>query len=367
MKILFDLAGRFQDSSITVYAKRLLAGFSENHYKDIYVLCSPEIYDDIKKSFPEYTCIKLNQVYKRLSFFRHIFTCRSLVKKTDYDLILSPHPIPSYCLWLNHKRYVTIFHDLLRLRIDKGRLLWKHRLMYITALIKSRKIIAISENVKDDILRTYRFVPANKITVIYNGINIKPACSKEEPFLQQKYLLYISTLMEYKNVLTLLKAFNILRNDISHSLVIIGRSTPYWEEKVLPYIKKNNLQDRVIHMSNRIDDKTLSQYYQHASLFIHPSLHEGFGYTPIEAAIHEIPVLSSKTTALYETTMGLLNYYESATDERAMAEKIKILLQNPPSAERLKEISLTLQKQYDNKQQAKKIYTFLKDVYQQNL
>ena len=50
-----------------------------------------------------------------------------------------------------------------------------------------------------------------------------------------------------------------------------------------------------------------------------------------------------------------------------MAEKIKILLQNPPSAERLKEISLTLQKQYDNKQQAKKIYTFLKDVYQQNL
>ena len=85
MKILFDLAGRIQSSSITVYAKRLLAGFSENHYKDICILCSPEIYDDIKKSFPEYTCIKLNQIYNRLSF-RHIFTCRSLIKKTDYDL-----------------------------------------------------------------------------------------------------------------------------------------------------------------------------------------------------------------------------------------------------------------------------------------
>lgn len=46
----------------------------------------------------------------------------------------------------------------------------------------------------------------------------------------------------------------------------------------------------------------MHKLYSNASLFVSPSLMEGFGFTPIEAAIHCVPVVCTKETALYETT-----------------------------------------------------------------
>lgn len=361
MKILFDLSGLI-NNSIAVYAKRLLTGWAENNYSNISILCSPLIYEDIKHSFPAYPCMKFK---KKKGFIQNCLQWRRQTKDIDYDVVLIPHSEP-YNALLSKKKKVLILHDLQGLRVRKNLYLWKTWLRYPLSIIASHNIITISHFVEEDILKTYPFTPKKKIKVIYNGINIKKTDIVASP-IQQKYLLYVSVLQEYKNIITLIKAFNSLKNEISQSLVIIGIPTAYWNETIVPYIEENHLQDRIIHISHRVDDSTLSQYYYHTDLFIHPSLHEGFGYTPIEAAIHEVPVLSSKATALYETTMGLLNYYEPATDEIAMAKQIKHLLQNPPSPEQLKDISQTLQKQYDNKQQAEKIYNYLKEVYEQTL
>ena len=362
MKILVDLSGCITHSSITVYAKRLLSGWIENNYTDIIVLCSSEIYSDIKNSFPTYSCVKFENKCK---FIKNCLQWRIQTKDIDYDLILIPHAEP-YNALLGKGKKVMIFHDLQGLRVRKGMCLWKTWLRYPMALIRSHRIITISHFVEKDILKTYPFVSDQKLETIYNGIKIETIADNTVP-IPQKYLLYVSVLKEYKNLITLIKAFNILKNDITHQLVIIGIPTPYWNETIVPYIEGNGLQERIIHISHRVDDQTLSQYYQHASLFVHPSLHEGFGYTPIEAAIHEVPVLSSKATALYETTLGLLNYYEPTTDEKAMAKQIKHILQNPPSPRQLAEISKVFQKRYNNKQQAEKIYNYLKNIYQQAL
>ena len=164
--------------------------------------------------------------------------------------------------------------------------------------------------------------------------------------------------------MTLLKAFNINKDKIEQDLVIIGKQMDNsWKDEALPFIKTEHLENRIIHIEKTISNEKLAQFYEYADLFIHPSLLEGFGYTPIEAAMHNAPVISSKETALYETTIGLLNYYEPANDEKAMARQIKRLLQNPPSLEKRKEISDTLQKQYDYRLQAKKIYEYLLNIY----
>lgn len=88
------------------------------------------------------------------------------------------------------------------------------------------------------------------------------------------------------------------------------------------------MEPHILHFSKPIDDQLLAQYYQFADLFIHPSLLEGFGYPPIEAAIHKTPVLTTKETALYESTMGILNYYEPATDSQALAKNTGVTRQS---------------------------------------
>lgn len=133
----------------------------------------------------------------------------------------------------------------------------------------------------------------------------------------------------------------------------------YWEKVCVPYIQAHHLEPHILHLRQPVSDQLLAQYYQFADLFIHPSLLEGFGYPPIEAAIHRTPVLTTKETALYESTMGLLNYYEPATDPQALAHKIRELLANPPSAEKLARISEKLRRQYDYAAQAEKVYQYL--------
>mgnify|MGYP007099870178 CR=1 FL=1 len=56
MNILFDLSGCNQPyNAITVYGLRILAGFKENGYKDISILCDARIYDHVHVTFPEYS------------------------------------------------------------------------------------------------------------------------------------------------------------------------------------------------------------------------------------------------------------------------------------------------------------------------
>lgn len=363
MKILFDLSGRIQCSSITVYAKRVLEGLQEDHHQDVIVICSNEIYDDVKRCYPKFQYIQFKRDRKRHNFLLNCARWKKAVKNLDYDIVLSPHPLPGFCLF-EKRPVVTVFHDIHGIRVFKGRTLWRFRLFYLTWLFKSSKIITITNYVKDDIIRSYPFIRKNKLKTIYNGLLFNKC---EVVPMKGNYLLYVSTLLKHKNIITLLKAFNSIKQEITQNVVIIGKTTPYWEETILPYIEENGLKNRVIHIPHRISDEELSQYYSNTDLFVHPSLYEGFGYTPIEAAIHKVPVLSNKETALHETTMGLLNYYEPATNENAMAEQIKFLLQNPPTKAHLEEISQMFQQQYNNKMQVEKVYKFLKDIYLQRL
>lgn len=363
MKLLIDLSDRMDIySSVTIYAIRILNGFRDNGYKEISILCHPAIYEYIKAYYPEYPCIKAN--FEKGRFWTCGWMWSKQINQIDCDIIFSTKG------WLSslfcNKKMIRVIHDIQQLKTEHGKELWKYRIFWPLVLLSSYKIITISEFVKQDIHKTYPFIPLSKMKVIYNSIILEKPKIKIRP-IPDRYLLYISRLVDYKNIMTLLKAFNILKKDIPHKLVIIGKSTDFWERTAIPYIKKEQLETHILHIKEPISEDAIIQYYSSADLFIHPSLMEGFGYPPIEAAILGTPVLTTKETALYEVTMGLLNYYNPPTDEQAMAEQIKDLLQNPISKKELNKISVKLQQQYEYKQQAEKIYNYIKDVYQQSL
>lgn len=127
------------------------------------------------------------------------------------------------------------------------------------------------------------------------------------------------------------------------------------------YIEENALSDR-IQLLFRVTDEERNWLLTNATLFVTPSLFEGFGRTPAEAAICKIPVISTKETSLHEATMGLCNYVENPKNENELAEQILKKLENPDSEEKLLEIAKTLTGNYEPARWAKRYWEILANM-----
>jgi glycosyltransferase involved in cell wall biosynthesis len=126
--------------------------------------------------------------------------------------------------------------------------------------------------------------------------------------LPDKYFLTIGSIIERKNLLTILKALQQLKKDINIPLVVIGNGGAY-KEIVKDYIAKNNLQNDVIFLSEKEGIKGLAGFknsadfpaiYQQAVAMIYPSTFEGFGIPVLEALCSKLPVITSNVSCLPE-------------------------------------------------------------------
>ena len=91
-------------------------------------------------------------------------------------------------------------------------------------------------------------------------------------------------------------------------------------------------------------------------------MQEGFGRTPVEAALCEVPVISTKETSLPEATMNMVYYYEPPTDENALASRILDVLQNKPTKVQLKKIANKLEVEYNEKKIIEKYINLIKQI-----
>ena len=123
-------------------------------------------------------------------------------------------------------------------------------------LMRCKASIVISDFVREDVRKTYPFISPRKLNTIYNGVVVDQLPQKRDTLpVKGKYLLYVSSLMEHKNVMTLLRAFNRLKDKIPHTLVIIGKTRPVWTEKALPFIQEENLSSRIYHVTKPVSDE----------------------------------------------------------------------------------------------------------------
>ena len=209
------------------------------------------------------------------------------------------HEIPLGIEKTNIKSVVTI-HDLIYIRYPKlfsaiNRKIYDKK--FRSSCAKSNQIIAISNQTKQDIIEFFK-IPEKKIHVIYQGCNTifqkeisaqKKKQVKDKCQLFEKYLLYVGTIEERKNLMTLLKS---LKNLPQHKLIIIGDGKSY-KNKCQKYIKANNLQKRTKFLSG-LEIEEMASIYQQAEILIYPSIFEGFGIPIIEALFSKIPVITTK-------------------------------------------------------------------------
>ncbi len=179
------------------------------------------------------------------------------------------------------------------------------------------------------------------------------------------YIFCINSFLAHKNQITLVKAFNNIKEKIPHKLILVGR--PESEKRnsryklITEYIEENNLKNRV-KVFSFISDEDRNALFYNADLFVTTSVQEGFGRTPVEAALCKVPVISTKETALPEATMNEVFYYENAKDEKELAKKILEVLENRPTEEKLEQIAKKLEKEYSEERIAKQYIDLINEV-----
>ena len=230
---------------------------------------------------------------------------------------------------------VVTIHDLIFLK-DKEQYPWLDRQFYIIkskyAARQADAVIAVSEETKRDLMEIYG-VPERKISVIYPSVDRRfyDKVSDEERIrvarqhkLPPKFILNVSSFFPRKNQIKLIEAFDRIKDKIDEDLVLIG-SAGYILPDIQRVIDERKLGRRV-HILTDVNNDVLPAIYQSASLFVFPSLFEGFGAPVLEALFSGVPVIVSQGGAIEEAAGhgALLIYpYEEEDIAEKMIEALK--------------------------------------------
>jgi glycosyltransferase involved in cell wall biosynthesis len=197
----------------------------------------------------------------------------------------------------------------------------------------SDHIIAVSQNTKSDLIEFFSIAPS-KISVIYQACDKRyqiqvPSDQKKE--IKNKYqlpdgfLLYVGSMSERKNLLTVVKAIKRIPTRERTPLVVIGQRTSY-TRNVLTYAGQHGLSDAIIFPKN-VTTQDLPAIYQSSKIFLYPSLYEGFGIPVLEAITSGTPVVTSATSAMPEAGGPSARLVEP-TDVDSIAEAIQEILKD---------------------------------------
>lgn len=250
------------------------------------------------------------------------------------------HEIPFGIKKTGIKTVVTI-HDLIPERypgqynpIDVK--IYRRKFLY--ACQQADKIIAISDQTRQDIMEFYK-IPGEKIEICYqscspvfsvmvNEVEKKRISGKYD--LPPEFFLSVGSIVERKNLLNICKAFFLLRNEMDIPLVVIGDGGKY-KQQVKDFILQHDLEKKIIFLSenkNRNSDPgflstdDLAVIYQLAIAMIYPSFFEGFGLPVLEALCSRLPVITSNVSCLPEAG-GPGSYYVDPNNASEIAEGIK--------------------------------------------
>ncbi len=272
------------------------------------------------------------------------------------------------------KMVVTI-HDLVFLRYPEhrgGKLSNYYLKRHQIALKSCDRIIAVSYSTKKDLVGLLKVNP-NKIEVIYEAVDerFKVLKSKETSKASRvisryfdpkiKYILSVGTLEPRKNLARLVSAYSLLPYNLQkeYQLVLIGAKG--WNNSSLnKTIEDLNLLDKVI-IPGFVSDEDLSYIYNRASVFVYPSLYEGFGLPPLEAMASGVPVITSNKSSLPEV-VGKAAILVNPQKEDEIANAIRKILSREKFAKKMIKKGLIQARKFSWEKASKKTLKLIKQV-----
>lgn len=366
MNIGFDAKRFFLNySGLGNYSRNLIDAISSNYPEENYFLFTPkknEEFNGLIHSNTQIIAPSANIINK--AFWRS-FRIATRLKQLDINVYHGlSHELPINIDTFKGKKIVTV-HDLIFERYKNqykpiDRIIYRSKIK--RACVNADEIIAISSQTKADLINFYN-VPENKISVViqccdkvyYNTIDTSIKKSVQQKYaLPEKFILYVGTIEERKNLLTLCKAIKTIDDAV---LVVVGRKTNYYNE-VEAYITKNKIGGRIKFLEN-VSNTDLPYIYSSASLFVYPSIFEGYGMPLAEAMNCGLPVITSKGSC-FEETAGPRGIYIDPNNVEELGIQINRLYFNEDLSESIGQANKNFIAQFNPKAYAEKLMQLYK-------
>ena len=308
---------------------------------------------------------------------KSLFHFPFLIKHFNLDIFHSPFFIAP--LWNVNNLIITV-HDLMALTFpnffggrsyikEKGAY-WYHRTFVPLSIKKAKRIIAVSQNTKMDLINHLHIDP-KKISVIYEAVDeqfkknhtvIELEKFKRDKGLPANYLLYAGTMKPYKNIQLIISALKILKQkgELKYKLLIAGRKDRFFPT-VYKEVKDRNLVDDVDFLDYVSDDE-LPLIIKCADIFIFPSLYEGFGLPALEAMSLGVPTIVSNTSSLPEV-VGDGAMIVDPHDPQDLSQAVVSLLKDGDLRKKLSQKGIERSKAFSWRKTAKETLNIYLDVY----
>lgn len=329
MKVYID--GLFyKGAGIGRYYETLIKGLVERGV--VVYTCVPLKYRELfEKEFKDYKNL-LKPIYVDYDKFsiKGLFKQGKILKELEWNVSLYHFPHVNLPLYVPRNTIVTV-HDLRPFTRFWDKSLFKRKLFewYLKRAVNlSVKIVTISMETRRHLNFLFK-ISSNRVANIYIGVSKK---FFDYHFVKgrvncKQYILYMGNRKKHKNLLGLIKAFDIIQRRISNIKLIIAGGKDKRVDEVDLIIEKFSLKESVIEYLSPKDEEVF-ELYKNAEVLILPSFFEGFGLTPLEAMAMGTPAIVSNIPVLkeiYNKSVVFFNPYKVED----IAEKIcKVIVNN---------------------------------------
>ncbi len=214
----------------------------------------------------------------------------------------------------------------------------RFRLAVRHALARSARTVCISQGTRDHVVKEFG-TGTGSLEVIHPPLNFLRRDGAAEagagpPIVPGEYLLYVGNRNPHKNLRCLLEAFRILAPEIPDCRLVVAGSRMRSTDDMDVAGRSPELQGRLVEIPSPSDSE-VHNLYEHARVFVFPSLIEGFGIPPLEALWHEVPVVCSDIPVAREVCGGAVRYADPR-DPADFACAMRLALREPKDVERRK-------------------------------
>jgi len=189
--------------------------------------------------------------------------------------------------------------------------------------------------------------PTAEVVVIPHGVKTTRCRGYRDNYTDRSgspFILFVGTVEPRKSVETLVMAFDEIAGEFDSLRLVIAGQIGWRADKAKTAISNSPFRSR-IDLLGFVSDDELERLYNQASVFVYPSLEEGFGLPVLEAMAHHVPVVTTRDSAMAEVSEGYASLV-SAGDVLGLASEISKELTSPRSRKELTDKACNLLASY---------------------